>query len=348
MTVNQVTIAQPVLLDYNDLLNPNADLNSLIDKAFGNKTGSLGVCLVKNVPDLPLLRKNLLLLASEFTKLPSQTINKYVHQQSTYSFGWSHGKEIMNGKPDFAKGSYYNNPTYEIPPSSKDPEYVKSNPFYGHQNIWPNQELPQLQPAFMDLGKKIVDVGILLAKHCDKFINKDLSTKKDLITNAIEKSETHKARLLHYFPITPEDVKETSDGGNLDSWCGLHVDHSMLTGLTSAMFVDESIYPFEEKDKSSPEMKDILKTAGLYIKDRDDHYIKVNIPADCLAFQIGEAAQVASNGLFISTPHLVKGASAPFLARNTFAVFMQPNIDYKLNDTTTFLDFTEEVFKRHY
>jgi isopenicillin N synthase-like dioxygenase len=74
----------------------------------------------------------------------------------------------------------------------------------------------------------------------------------------------------------------------------------------------------------------------------------VHIPPDHLAFQIGEAAQVASKGALVATPHLVKGASLPNIARNTFAVFLQPNMDQKLLPDLTFDEFSTEVFKRHY
>jgi isopenicillin N synthase-like dioxygenase len=86
----------------------------------------------------------------------------------------------------------------------------------------------------------------------------------------------------------------------------------------------------------------------LYIKSRNDTLIKVNIPQDCLAFQIGEAAQVASRSLLIATPHLVRGAHVENVSRNTFAVFLQPNVDHYLTADTTFDDFTKEVMKRHY
>lgn len=106
---------------------------------------------------------------------------------------------------------------------------------------------------------------------------------------------------------------------------------------------------------------------GLHIKSRNGDLVKVDIPRDCLAFQVcacvcihslipvlylsrrlsplcldtrpshpiantthvyiqlGEAAQVASRGLLVATPHLVKGIHDPSggIARNTFAVFMR-------------------------
>ena len=92
----------------------------------------------------------------------------------------------------------------------------------------------------------------------------------------------------------------------MDSWCGLHLDHSLLTGLTCAMFMDENSgigSPLDPND--SIFLNHSLKDAGLYVKDRYGKMVKVNIPTDCLAFQLGEAAQVASRGKLMATPHLV-------------------------------------------
>lgn len=138
----------------------------------------------------------------------------------------------------------------------------------------------------------------------------------------------------------------------MGSWCGLHIDHSMFTGLTSAMYIDESETGISELSKSSEKLGPLLKNTGLYIKNRStSEFHKINIPNDCIAFQIGEAAQVASDNLFVATPHLVKGIhGCKDICRNTYAVFMQPNCNYILNEKTglTFGQFTEEVLKRHY
>ncbi|GFH32487.1 DIOX_N domain-containing protein, partial [Haematococcus lacustris] len=69
--------------------------------------------------------------------------------------------------------------------------------------------------------------------------------------------------------------------------------------------------------------------AGLYIRNRRGQVVQVAIPADHIAFQVGEALQVHSGGLLCATPHYVRGARGPGtadLARNTFAVFMQPDV----------------------
>ena len=81
----------------------------------------------------------------------------------------------------------------------------------------------------MELGQLIVDVGKLVAFHCDKYLaSRHPDLPSHFLENAIKESINSKARLLHYFPMTQKEVEPTPDGGNLDSWCGLHIDHSMV------------------------------------------------------------------------------------------------------------------------
>lgn len=226
--------------------------------------------------------------------------------------------------------------------------YVVNSDHIRYPNVWP-KDMPELKEAFTDLGGLIVSTGKLLAKHCDKYLS---STYPDLpprfIQGALEASTTCKARLLHYFPAPSNATNATTD---LDSWCGLHIDHSLLTGLTSALYVYDTrlpeICPLEPSD---PTTKDLIADGGLYIKSRHGELFKVEIPPNCLAFQIGEASQLASRGLLVATPHLVKSSPSPNVSRNTFAVFLQPNVDHVLvpESGLTFDAFTKEVMKRHY
>ena len=264
----------PVLLDYHDLLNPNANLNELIEKAFGNSKECLGLCFVSNIPSLAYKREKLLRLASKLAHLDSEELQNMETPETKYGFGWSHGKEIMNGKPDWAKGSFYNNPLLNVP--STNEEYRKKYPSYGGPNVWPTKSLPELEDAFMDLGSLIVEIGKLVTIHCDKFLNKAYpDLPKNFLEDMISNSITHKARLLHYFPISEQEAEPNPDGSNIDSWCGLHVDHSVITGLTSAIYLDESKDEFPEIDKSNPEIAAALKDAGLYIKNRDGSFTQV-------------------------------------------------------------------------
>ena len=135
----------------------------------------------------------------------------------------------MNGKADFAKGSYYNNPIYNVP--TQDPNLIQAHPEYFHSNIWPNKDLPELETAFMDLGKLIVDTGVLLARRCDMYLSKKMIPQRETIENLISNSKTIKARLLHYFPLQGSQLTETEDSKDIDSWCGWHLDHSIVSKI---------------------------------------------------------------------------------------------------------------------
>src|SRR5271168_3344376 len=50
------------------------------------------------------------------------------------------------------------------------------------------------------------------------------------LLDLVRKSQITKARLLHYFPPGPNDTAST-ENEPIDSWCGFHLDHSLLTGL---------------------------------------------------------------------------------------------------------------------
>ena len=45
---------------------------------------------------------------------------------------------------------------------------ISADPPFYHPNIWPKDDVPDLEPAFKDLGELVIDVGIRLAKHCDQ------------------------------------------------------------------------------------------------------------------------------------------------------------------------------------
>lgn len=270
--------------------------------------------MVKNIPGYVKARTTMLPLSQKYANLPEEVKEKTVHAESKYSFGWSHGKEVFNGKPDTAKGSYYANPQYDTPFS--DEELIKEFPENCLPNIWPKEDLPELEPAFKNLGQLIVSVGEMVAAQADKYVKSVVPTyADDTLSKIIRESKTCKARLLHYFPA---DGK-LALGEDQDSWCGWHLDHGALTGLTRAMFLDK-----DGKEVPPPD-----PTAGLYIKNRGGKTLKVSIPEDCLAFQIGESAQVLSGGTLRATWHCVQaagGSTAEGVGRNTYACFMQPDL----------------------
>ena len=86
--------------------------------------------------------------------------------------------------------------------------------------------------------------------------------------------------------------------------------------------------------------------AGLCIRSRSGQTVKVAIPRDCIAFQTGESLERITRGRFKAVPHFVRGARGPAvggsrrIARNTLAVFTQPNLGEEV-DTEQHITFGE-------
>eukprot|EP00002_Diphylleia_rotans_P006461 TRINITY_DN15821_c0_g1_i1.p1 TRINITY_DN15821_c0_g1~~TRINITY_DN15821_c0_g1_i1.p1 ORF type:complete len:345 (+),score=69.79 TRINITY_DN15821_c0_g1_i1:57-1091(+) len=302
-----------VVIPYTDLI-AGKDFATEMERAYGGH--GLGILLVSGVPNLPELRQDLLKLGQRFFKLPDAVKAKYESPETSYSFGWSLGKEKMkDGKPDYFKGSYYNNPTVDVP--TTDPELLAKFPESCHANIWPTEDLPELEPAFKAVGKLVADIGALVAEQCDAFAHSKISTYPlHKAATALRQSLCHKSRLLYYLPINqPLSTEEQ------DSWCGWHYDHSILTGLVPAMFQNDG----EEAEIPSPDQE-----AGLYIEDWEGNIVQMKVPKDCLAFQLGQTFQVYTGGRLKATNHCVRSLRWPSsknISRTTFATFLEPTWD---------------------
>jgi isopenicillin N synthase-like dioxygenase len=200
----------------------------------------------------------------------------------------------------------------------------------------------------------------LVARACDQYAQTNIDGYKEgYLEHVVKTSLTTKARLLHYFPVQAAEPgtavdkhpEKTEDG---DDWCATHVDHGCLTGLTSAMFVDEAATPPQGNTPVSEPILELPTSpdpkAGLYIRSRTGRVVKVNIPKDCLAFQTGEALELITRGKFRAVPHFVKGAKSTGqakLARNTLAVFTQPNLGEEVEPGKIFADLAREVVERN-
>ncbi|KAL2168268.1 hypothetical protein VTG60DRAFT_187 [Thermothelomyces hinnuleus] len=133
------------------------------------------------------------------------------------------------------------------------------------------------------------------------------------------------------------------------------------------MFVDESksspLVAVPEVEPASPGVSHLAPlpeldsspdpAAGLYIKSRTGQTVHVKIPRDCIAFQTGEALERITAGKFKAVPHFVRGARAALcdgrIARNTLAVFTQPNLDEEVDmeQHITFGEFARGIVAKN-
>ncbi|KAL8820311.1 MAG: hypothetical protein Q9223_001449 [Gallowayella weberi] len=263
---------------------------------------------------------------------------------------------------DFYRGSSYPNPINDI--YSQYPELTASN-------VWPPEEiLPGFQHCFQELCNLIIDIAALVARACDCYaLAKIEGYEPGYLERVVRTSTTTKARLLHYFPQEPTDLANQPLGNghlddhatDLDTWCTTHIDHGCLTGLTSAVYIDERAHPPLLPSKCSSESPPPLSflpegpdpNSGLYIRSRTGAITMVKIPSDCLGFQTGETLELITGGKFQAVPHFVRagrGASVEGgqVARNTLAVFTQPGLDEIVDRATgkTYAQFCREVAER--
>ncbi|KAJ4366416.1 hypothetical protein N0V83_008052 [Neocucurbitaria cava] len=351
--VNQNAVA----VGLEDLKSNNVDF-ALLEEAFG--PSSLGIIVVKDLPSkFHELRHKLLSYSSALGNLSPEELEKLESPASKWLVGWSCGKETLkDGRYDTLKGSYYVNCASSFEEQQKAvAQKYPSFPEYTAPNVWPSEELlPGFEETFRELCTLIIDIAALVARACDKYAEANIEGyQKGYLEHVVKTSVFTKARLLHYFP-SPESSsnssRETSD--DEDDWCATHLDHGCLTGLTSAMFVDEAanvpqtgsaFAPLKELERS-PDPK-----AGLYIHSRTGAVTKVSIPRDCLAFQTGEALEIITRGKFKAVPHFVRGAGPGIggkVARNTLAVFTQPNLWEKLDERRDFAAFAKEIVEKNH
>ncbi|KAB8073658.1 Clavaminate synthase-like protein [Aspergillus leporis] len=352
MGLDGVPQAQAVTVSLQDLIDGSVSFDTLTE-AFG--PSSLGIIIVKDLnPCFQRLRAQVLSNASHLAALPNDELESLTSPSAKYLVGWSCGKETLrSGHFDTLKGSYYLNCAFYQDsslagaPATNFPDLSE----YTAPNIWPSPtSLPSFRDSLEELCSLIIDTAALVARACDRYAGENIEGyKAGYLEHVVRSSLTTKARLLHYFPAPPEATEEEND----DDWCATHLDHGCLTGLTSAMFVDEAEGLKGEEDGgvlrelgTSPDPK-----AGLYIQSRTGQVVKVNIPRDCLAFQTGEALQLITKGKFRAVPHFVKGARADRgkrIARNTLAVFTQPNLEEEVEAGKSFAEFAREVVARTY
>ena len=238
---------------------------------------------------------------------------------------------------------------------------------YTAPSIWPDEnDIPGFRETAEELITLIIDVAVLVARACDRYAIQAVDGYPEgYLERVVKTSTTTKARMLHYFPSedkeagTNGDAEDSNGTGtgrkdrNEDDWCATHLDHGCLTGLTSAMFLDESKAPSAESVQVLDELlQSPSQSSGLYIHSRDGETVKVNIPRDCLAFQTGEALQLITKRKFKAVPHFVKGvpvSAAGRIARNTVAVFTQPNLGELVDHEKeiTFGDFAKGVVRKN-
>uniref|UniRef100_A0A6N2MN33 Fe2OG dioxygenase domain-containing protein n=1 Tax=Salix viminalis TaxID=40686 RepID=A0A6N2MN33_SALVM len=332
-----------VTIPYADLKNKDADLSAKIEEGFGpNGLGILSISDNLIVKDSAEWCKRIPIAASlglrlgggggggMLANLPQKVKDELEDPHSRYNFGWSHGKEkLESGKPGIRLIVLQ---TYGLT------VLCQNWKLYDAKMIGIALALCSVHPRIIAcssmhllagqtlkaLGKLMHDVGLMVAYHCDQY-------GKTLCPNYPKEWKWIKMKASNRYFFVLGVIKagcfiiflHQGDSDSVSSWCGWHTDHGSLTGLTCAMFKRDGV------EIPCPD-----STAGLYIKTRTDQIVKVVFGEGEIAYQIGETTEILSRGYLCATPHSVqapKGEEVSGVDRSTFALFMQPDWDERLN-----------------
>jgi isopenicillin N synthase-like dioxygenase len=303
------SVLNPIVFDYNKLKNKEINLYDQIYEAYGEN--GAGIAFIRNVPNYQQYRQALLPLGKKLGSLPDEILTKYEKPESLYSVGVNRAK-LKTTKYTDNSISFFASPVRDIPEDFAEGR-AKNTSF---PNVWPREDLPQLESAFKNLGSLIYDVGLTLAYHLDKYVkNLVPEYEEGKIKRVIS---TVNGRLIHY----PDQPKEKTKD---DDWVFWHCDWSEITCLTSPMYIDKDHKPLDLKDSFD---------SGLEIIKKDGSVCIASIPTDCLAIQTGECVQIHTGGKLVATPHRVfqgpemKGRG---ITRNQFVCFFNPQYTEKMS-----------------
>ncbi|CAN1232962.1 hypothetical protein LINPERPRIM_LOCUS3753 [Linum perenne] len=210
---------------------------------------------------------------------------------------------------------------------------------------------------FSDLGYCMMQLGLCLARVCDKAMG------VEELERSLLESGTAKGRLVHYHSILDNVIRNWSfrnmgsskkiadakrckehpmkgeqrwlehpdfikTGSHDELWQQWHYDYGIFTVLTAPMFLGPSCLsenvmtaqvPF--KECSYPDGNTSLK---IFNPDKNNVHMVRTSPGSFIV-QVGESADILSKGKLRSTLHCVsRPQKMELLSRETFAVFLQP------------------------
>ncbi|CAK9136182.1 unnamed protein product [Ilex paraguariensis] len=319
-----------------------------------------GLLAITGVPNASNLRRKLLPLARKLALLSNEDRKRVLKEhslgsdvplknldRSVSSFAMQL-KYVQAAKCTEGKGSHVGVDSHNMQQVSPDAEKL------GEMQ---DSEFRDLRNTFKELGFCMIEVGLGLARICDRVIG-----GREIEQSLLE-SCTAKGRLIHYHsPLDNFIMKETtrkrgstkvwpngsteaersmrneqsnfkesgskSCGSRSNLWQQWHYDYGIFTVLTAPMFI-LPCHPQTSRTKDSP-CDQICPYPGgstyLQIFDPNKNIVlTVKASPECFIVQVGESADILSKGKLRSTLHCVcRHENLENLSRETFVVFLQP------------------------
>ncbi|CAN8280348.1 unnamed protein product [Cochlearia groenlandica] len=316
-----------------------------------------GLLCITGVLGSAFLRRKLLPLARKLALLDPVKRNRILKEHHL-------GSDVPLKNPERDVSSFAMQLNYEQNSKSSHGNLWYNEAAYGmgekldlqeHHHDDGEDEFRNLGGAFKELGFFMSDLGLSIARVCDREIG------GGLLEESLVESCTAKGRLIHYHSSADKWVLREADrskrmsskkaaeqemrlrnetclsGSLFNLWQQWHYDYGIFTVLTDPMFL--SSYSYEECALMSNH-----SYLRIYHPSKNRFYM-VKTPQDSFIVQIGESADILSNGKLRSALHCVcRPEKLEHISRETFVVFLQP----KWSQTFSVSEYTMEQLRSDY
>ena len=211
---------------------------------------------------------------------------------------------VAGGQPDFKE-------CYFACPTEVDPDARAQYPQIYAENRWPEGlagfDTQEFERLYLAMGRALHAAGEALLRAAAPALDLPEDSLVRLVGGG-----PHVTRVLHYLPLTPEQV------GNNILWGEEHTDFNLLTILPGGRFYDS-----EHKSAPAPDGK-----SGLYLRTRGTadapagDLVRGTPPPGCIVAQVGQQLEVLTGGTFLATPHVVTPPGVAGISRMSSAHFV--------------------------
>lgn len=293
-------------VDLNDLASSDSARVSRASEALRHAFGTYGLVYVFGHGVDPKKLAELYSAFRSFVARPEAEKRPLARPDVWFQRGWTPPNTETavagGGQPDFKE-------CYFATPFDSDPELKECYPELYPDNVWPSDAsfADGFRTGLLGLGRALHEAGERLLEGCAI----SLGLERAAFTSLCDRG-AHVTRLLHYLPLTPEQV------GTKILWGEEHTDFNLLTLLPGGQFYDPEGNPARRPDDKS----------GLFLRTRAtaEHPTGIKVPGrppeGALVAQVGQELEMLTGGTFLATPHVITAPGAPGWTRGSAAHFM--------------------------
>lgn len=276
------------VLDLRSARQADGSFNPEFIEQLRDATHRVGFFQVIGYGGVPGQAEELLALIKRFFDLPLEERMTLDNRLSPHFRGYTRmGTEVTQGKADAREQIDYS------PDREPLQDYPPEQPYWllqGH-NLWPDESLPELEPAAMAWAELMSTVGAELMRA----IAVSLRLPEDYFDEPFRDTPAWMGKLVHYVGGV---VEEAGDQG-----VGSHADYGFVTLLLQDAVGGLEVLPPGAKD-----------------------WVSVEPIPEALVVNLGEMLEVATEGYLAATIHRVQ-APPPGVDRYSVPFFWSPRLD---------------------